>query len=101
MLYAVLWGTKTFVVAPPTAANLELMRRWQMNGEAADDETFPHDLEGARVVAVSRGQVWNRRRTHTSHITNTLICTLNLVAELAHTLSLFHARTITNCTTHK
>ena len=50
MLYAVLWGTKTFVVAPPTAANLELMRRWQMNGEAADDETFPADLEGARVV---------------------------------------------------
>ena len=57
MLYAVLWGTKTFVVAPPTAANLELMRRWQMNGEAADDETFPADLEGARVVAVGRGQV--------------------------------------------
>ena len=56
VLYAVLWGTKTFVVAPPTAANLELMRRWQMNGEAADDETFPAELEGARVVAVSRGQ---------------------------------------------
>ena len=56
VLYAMLWGTKTFVVAPPTAANLELMRRWQMNGEAADDETFPADLEGARVVAVGRGQ---------------------------------------------
>ena len=69
VLYAVLWGTKTFVVAPPTAANLELMRRWQMNGEAADDETFPADLEGARVVAVGRGQVWNHRGTHTSHPT--------------------------------
>ena len=36
-----LWGTKIFVVAPPTPHNMRLMQSWQLRDESERDTRFP------------------------------------------------------------
>lgn len=41
VFYTVLWGSKLFVVAPPTVRNLALLRSWQKADEDTSHERFP------------------------------------------------------------
>ena len=55
VFYAVLWGCKMFVVAPPTMTNLSLMRSWQEHNEDPSHKDFPAGLEMAQVAVLTQG----------------------------------------------
>ena len=57
VFYAVLWGVKIFVVAPPTPRNMRFMQSWQRKNEDEKDTRFPKDLELAKIVVLTAGQV--------------------------------------------
>ena len=52
VFYAVLWGIKIFVVAPPTPHNMRLMQSWQLRDESERDTRFP---QACSVHAVGLG----------------------------------------------
>jgi len=60
VFYHILWGGKVFALAPPTERNIELLQRWQCEGEPDDGElsdgsVFPADLQHLSSAVLSGG----------------------------------------------